>query len=89
MDLRVGLPELWRALSRWAASKTPPQRGIMALFENYSSRFCTRYHILSLARVASSCRLSTLMRERFLSISLVEPAGIKGAYGPVCSLLGV
>jgi hypothetical protein len=83
-----------RALNRGVPSAAGPQvkhphRGIMALFENYSSRFCTSYHILSLARVASSRRLSTLMRERFLSISLVEPAGIKGAYGPVCSLLGV
>jgi hypothetical protein len=29
------------------------------------------------------------MRERFLFISLVGLAGIKGAYGLVCSLLGV
>lgn len=67
-----------------------PYRGIMALSENYcSSRFCTSYHIYRSpeSRRVVDCPFSC--GSLFCPISLVGLAGIKGAYGLVCSLLGV
>lgn len=61
----------------------------MALFDNHSFGFCTSYHIYRSpeSRRVVDCQLSC--GEAFLSISHVGPAGTKGAYTPVCSLLGV